>query len=351
MVVEANKDEALLCLQKAKEAMLAKDVSKMKKFIAKAKKLDPNCDVSLFLKGEPQTNHESETERPDRSGPERSYSHDDHYEDTNLRQRRRPSHGSPSRNATGDTSSRNRSRSRSGGRAPEYSEEDRQCVDRIRHCKDYYEILQVSKDCTDITLKKRYRELALKLHPDKCKVPGATEAFKALGNAYAVLSDTKKRAEYDQYGAEGAQGSTRRRYDGFDYDVGRGFEAEVSPEDIFEMFFGGRFPEGHVYRRPGEPSYSLTREGEYTYMRTTRDLRVTYYVKKNFEQDYRGKISQIEAHVNNEYINQLRMKCYKEKNNRETMLWSAKMRGDNALWQKAQTMPLPSCRQLEELMA
>jgi len=241
-------------------------------------------------------------------------------------------------------------------------------------------------------LKKRYRELALKLHPDKCKVPGATDAFKALGNAYAVLSDTKKRAEYDQFGAEGAQGTARRRYDGFDYDVGRGFEAEVSPEDIFEMFFGGGFPGGHIHRRrgptfhyrreepqeapsilmnlfhilplivllfgglfvqflAGEPSYSLTREGEYVYPRTTRDLRVTYYVKKNFEQDYRGKISQIEAHVNNEYINQLRMKCYREKNNRETMLWSAKMRGDNALWQKAQTMSLPSCRQLEELMA
>ena len=46
MVVEANKDEALLCLQKAKEAMLARDFSKMKKFIAKAKRLDPNCDAS-----------------------------------------------------------------------------------------------------------------------------------------------------------------------------------------------------------------------------------------------------------------------------------------------------------------
>lgn len=46
MVVEANRDEAIACLQKAKEAMMTKDVPKMKRFIAKAKRLDPNCDVS-----------------------------------------------------------------------------------------------------------------------------------------------------------------------------------------------------------------------------------------------------------------------------------------------------------------
>lgn len=267
---------------------------------------------------------------------------------------------------------RNRSRSRSAGRRkPEYSEEDKLVVDRIRHCKDYYEILQVSKDCNEVTLKKRYRELALKLHPDKCKVPGATEAFKgtyfylklayyfiilALGNAYAVLSDGKKRSEYDQFGAEGAQGAARRRYDGFDYDVGRGFEAEVSPEDIFEMFFGGGFPGGHIHRhrRPqhfryqeaqegtpllsnlfqilplivvlfggllvqllvGDPAFSLTHDGEYRHLRTTKDMGVNYYVKKNFEQEYGGnKISQIEENVEKEYLNHLRMMCYREKNN------------------------------------
>ena len=51
------------------------------------------------------------------------------------------------------------------------------CV-RIRRCKDYYEILGLSKDCTDDDLKKSYKKLALKFHPDKNKAPGATEAFK-----------------------------------------------------------------------------------------------------------------------------------------------------------------------------
>ena len=57
---------------------------------------------------------------------------------------------------------------------------------RVRKCKDYYEILGVSKDATDSDLKKSYRKLALQFHPDKNKAPGAGEAFKSIGNAFAV---------------------------------------------------------------------------------------------------------------------------------------------------------------------
>lgn len=51
---------------------------------------------------------------------------------------------------------------------------------RVSKCKDYYETLSVSKDCTEDDLKKTYRKLALKLHPDKNQAPGATEAFKGM---------------------------------------------------------------------------------------------------------------------------------------------------------------------------
>ena len=59
-------------------------------------------------------------------------------------------------------------------------------VCRIRKCKDYYEILGVAKDCSEDDLKKAYKKLALKFHPDKNKAPGATEAFKGNYNVYSA---------------------------------------------------------------------------------------------------------------------------------------------------------------------
>lgn len=69
--------------------------------------------------------------------------------------------------------------------------------------KDYYKTLGVSKNATEEEIKKAYRKLALKFHPDKNKDPGAEEKFKALAEAYDVLSDKKKRDIYDQVGEEG----------------------------------------------------------------------------------------------------------------------------------------------------
>jgi len=56
------------------------------------------------------------------------------------------------------------------------------CVWSIRRCKDYYEILGVTNDCTEDDLKRAYKKLALKFHPDKNHAPGATEAFKGIEN-------------------------------------------------------------------------------------------------------------------------------------------------------------------------
>jgi len=72
--------------------------------------------------------------------------------------------------------------------------------------KDYYNILGVSKTVDADALKKAYRKLALKYHPDKNKTPGAEEKFKEISEAYEVLSDKDKRAIYDQYGEEGLKG-------------------------------------------------------------------------------------------------------------------------------------------------
>ena len=135
-----------------------------------------------------------------------------------------------------------------------YTQEQVESVKRIRKCKNYYEMLGVSKDFTESELKKSYRKLALAFHPDKNSAPGASEAFKAIGNAYAVLSDADKKRQYDLYGDEEPVRSRRsHHHHGFyEYDdPSHGFQADMTAEEIFNMFFGGGMPGSSVYVRRG----------------------------------------------------------------------------------------------------
>jgi len=91
----------------------------------------------------------------------------------------------------------------------------------------FYDILGVAPTATDSELKKAYRKLALKYHPDKNKEPGSEEKFKSISMAYEVLVDPKKRELYDKGGEEALKGGGSG---GFDFH---------SPMDIFDLFFGG----------------------------------------------------------------------------------------------------------------
>lgn len=83
---------------------------------------------------------------------------------------------------------------------------------------------------------------------DKNRAPGSAEAFKAVGNAVAILTDAEKRKSYDLYGSEERQHINRtgtfRTFDG-GYGYSRGFEADVTAEELFNMFFGGGSFQAH----------------------------------------------------------------------------------------------------------
>src|ERR1041385_4223123 len=110
--------------------------------------------------------------------------------------------------------------------------------------RDYYEILGVPRDADEETIKKAYRKLAIKFHPDKN--PGdkaAEESFKELGHAYEVLSDPQKRAAYDQYGHAAFDPRARAgRAGGFGggfHDPFEVFREVFGGSSIFDEFFGG----------------------------------------------------------------------------------------------------------------
>jgi molecular chaperone DnaJ len=106
---------------------------------------------------------------------------------------------------------------------------------------DYYDILGVSRNADDTEIKKAYRSLARKYHPDVNKDPGAEDKFKEINEAYSVLSDAQKRSQYDHMGHEAFTNASKGSYGGGGY--GGGFNADFSGfGDIFDFagdIFGG----------------------------------------------------------------------------------------------------------------
>ncbi|PIO67721.1 DnaJ domain protein [Teladorsagia circumcincta] len=292
-------------MDKAREALRNGDTERAKRMLGKAKKLDPSQDIEWIFKGcvgvasgvllKKADSMGANSESSSRDSEERSYAHDDHYEEPNLRSRR--PRQSPPRTASdskingnvGGSAKARTAKSRSSSRTPKLG------VDYTK---------EVSKTASDAEIKKEYRRMALQLHPDKCRAPHSTEAFKALGNAYAVLSNEEKRKQYDMYGTSDTGNNVSRgpRGDFFEYDYAHGFDADFSPEEIFNMFFGGGFPS-----------------------------------------------ESIEAQVEDEYIQGLRMNCYKEQNQRETLMYRARWQRDEDLLRRANQMPMPHCDRLKEI--
>ena len=157
--------------------------------------------------------------------------------------------------------------------------------------RDYYEVLGLSKGASEDEIKKAYRSLAKKYHPDINKEPGAEEKFKEIGEAYAVLSDKNKRAQYDQFGHaafDGASGGA-----GFDF-------SNIDLSDIFESVFGGDSGFGSFGNFDGFSSFTSGFGGRGRKSRPTKGEDMLMRIRLTFDEAVFGCKKDIKVSVNEE---------------------------------------------------
>ncbi|EPT00742.1 hypothetical protein FOMPIDRAFT_1049506 [Fomitopsis schrenkii] len=252
--MESNKDEALKCLAIAQRRRNAGDLAGARRFCQKSLALFSTAEATKFLEVIESDIASSDAAEASSSGssagPSSSADSEQpfasaaeaHPSASGTRHRHTGSAaaGGPKANGNAEKGAEDKKR--------EYTPQQAAVVKRVRSCKitEYYEILSVKKDCEEVEIKKAYRKLALSLHPDKNGAPGADEAFKMVSKAFQVLSDPQKRAVYDQHGSDpesrfsgmpsAGRAASTFTANGFG---GGGFEGEISPEELFNMFFGG----------------------------------------------------------------------------------------------------------------
>ncbi|MGB5146065.1 MAG: DnaJ C-terminal domain-containing protein [Porticoccaceae bacterium] len=165
--------------------------------------------------------------------------------------------------------------------------------------KDYYQVLGVTRDASAEVIKKAFRRLARKYHPDVSKEPDAEARMKEVNEAYAVLADTEKRAAYDQLGHDYHAGQDFRPppdWDaGFEF-TGRGYSGAESAEfsDFFSQLFGRMGGQGRGFRARGEDHHAkilLDLEAAYRGGSRTLTLRVP-------RQDAHGRVVLTDHNLN-----------------------------------------------------
>ena len=280
-------------------------------------------------------------------------------------------------------------------------------INRILSCKNLYDILNIPHDATQPDIKKQYRKFALKFHPDKCTAPRATDAFKAIGRSFSILSDPDKRRKYDVMGDE------------TDNDMHRGgggmhsqFFEEMDPFDLFASMFmsgdlgGGFIRNGRTFRnvrvnpRSGQRVYTystqhrhnnepqefnlgnilpllpllflllwsifsnfiFTENSPYSFQQTNhyslqRQLGETnsyvYYVHRDFEQEYNtlAEVKRVENSVLSDLLQYYGQRCQHDMALKRQRTYYTRLRGNTDDIREAENMATPGCSNLKELQA
>lgn len=371
-----NKDEAQRCYLLGKDYFEKGDYETALKYLNKSYKLDRSDEAFRLLSvcKDKITNQQG-------NGSSGSAGHDSE-----------PKASSRSE-ANGTARHANTSSGNSAGSASKPED-----IKKILSTKDFYELLGVSKTATEDEIKKAYRKLALKYHPDKNKAPGSDEAFKKIAQAYDCLSNADKRKKYDEFGNEDPD-THYQHYRQYYHD-------DISPEDIFEMFFGNAFfqqagprrrfvyrqhrPQHHHddddrggqrQQRAGgfkflpllqflplliiflssfalnfsqdEPMFSFHQTAKFNYQRESHNLKIPYYVNNDFRAKYntQRKLSQFDEEIERQYLGNLQNQCLNQRNQKKNFeRRAAYSSGSSKAYyeEHARNVDLSSCQRLND---
>lgn len=367
--MEMNRGEAEKCLEIGKRHLRLGNWEKAVKFFDKSHRMYPLPGVEAMRDRAKMEMDKASTPSAQPTSPRGTAS-----SSAGMRHRAAPA-ASPSRSPSSEPSR-------------PYTAEQMQMVRKIKACKNHYEVLAVQQTATENEVKKAYRKLALKLHPDKNSAPGAEDAFKAVGKAFTVLSDPDKRAHYDRHGDDAPvqQQQQGRRY---------AQEEDITPEEIFNMFFGGGYrPRARRPQQQGrqqqqeqrggmanlaqflplllifimsllsipstpEMPFSLNPTQQFNVQRSTQMANVVkgipYYVERDFEQRYTTHwrdLSRVEQMVEQAHVSKLSESCENLKLRQKRMIYRARnSRSEDreAAMRKALEMKMPPCDELRKL--
>lgn len=334
-----NQDESQRCIELGLSALRSKDFPKAIRLFEKSVRLHPSAEGKSYLELALEKQHQSQSQ----PGPV-------------------PPPSAPS--------------------TPNYTQEQESFCKVLLSKENYYEILNVPQDASVEDLKKAYKRLALKLHPDKNQAPGATEAFKAVNKAASCLTDSTKRKQYDLTGTEEAPGRMCAHSD------------EVFAEQLFRQFFNESFffpnhtmnrtfhysgpQRERTERQPNRwalvqllpllllflisffsslssssPSFSLHRTSYYTVLQRTSGVAVEYWLEPSFARELTVQSKrELDTEVEEYYSYWVLSDCQKKKQQKEALLRKSRFYSGAAsrnYKESAERVDLSSCEEYQRL--
>nr|XP_016940344.2 dnaJ homolog subfamily B member 12 [Drosophila suzukii] len=243
-------------------------------------------------------------------------------------------------------------------------------VQKVLRCRNHYEVLRVSHHATYSEVKRAYHKLALRLHPDKNRSPGAEKAFRRISEAADCLTDCQKRIEYNIATAVGDCNHTEHE----DYEAGwenAGEDQAASHRRPYQAA-NQRMPQRQSLYQTEQlvigvvaalvflfitmhciaaaPAYSFKPTRTHSFRRVSQTNHIAYYMSpKNLEKYTEQQLAKLEIEIEEVYISDLKQNCKQERSLRETLLLRARQGNNQKLLQHVSQMPTPACQALLQL--